>query len=384
MSDSNKVIPWDVCILNTGGTFSQSKNREGVYDIIPNHMDQVNEQIMVFTKSYFPDLQCGIVPIIDPKLNFIWEKFNATPQYLDSSAMTANYWNVMAGAISYLHSENIAKSFVIIHGTDSLAYSAAALSFMIRDCSYPIIVTGAQVPILSKSTDAIRNLIEAITVATHKTTAGHMNGVYVSFYGKLMRGVHVVKVSSIELEAFDAPRFQPVGTINFTNLKIDPRYIGQLGYLEYIVRKKQEAKLKDSTSTKQHLTTQPNTTNNTNICDSISNTSNTNKSYNNKIFRACDCIGAVMIIKIYPGIDINYLLTIPKESRPRAILLIGLGSGNGPSNDMNNTLKTLLNEYCFIAVVSDCLDGRASERYATSIVVRNFIKTLLFTMYNPI
>jgi len=80
--------------------------------------------------------------------------------------------------------------------------------------------------------------------------------------------------------------------------------------------------------------------------------------------------GAALIVKIYPGIDLSFLTKIPIQTDIaeglRCVLLVGLGSGNGPET-IKDTLACLLDKNCFIAVASDCLEGRASERYATSI-----------------
>ncbi len=125
---------------------------------------------------------------------------------LDSSEMQPEHWSKLA---RLLHKKlpNF-DGAVITHGTDTLAYTAAALSFMLPNLSKPVVLTGAQRPLREVRSDARLNLIDAVTSA--------LNGpreVTVCFDSHLYRGNRVRKVSIAEYDAFESPNFPVLGTL---------------------------------------------------------------------------------------------------------------------------------------------------------------------------
>lgn len=123
----------------------------------------------------------------------------------DSAEMQPGVWSNLARSIA----EQLrgVRGCVIIHGTDTMAETAAALSFMFRNPPVPIVLTGAQRPLTFERSDARQNLINAFIAARRGPKE-----VMVCFGNKLFRGNRVRKISSTEYDAFDSPNFPPLGT----------------------------------------------------------------------------------------------------------------------------------------------------------------------------
>ena len=118
---------------------------------------------------------------------------------LDSSDMVPADWLRIARAVEENYQDVV--GFVILHGTDTLAYTASALSFMLEGLGKPVIITGSQVPLGELRSDARENLIAAALLATRSD----LHEVCVFFGGKLFRGNRVTKVSASGFDAFDSP-----------------------------------------------------------------------------------------------------------------------------------------------------------------------------------
>lgn len=106
-------------------------------------------------------------------------------------------------------------AFVVVHGTDTLAYTAAALSLMLSGFKKPIILTGSQLPLRAPRSDARQNLLDSIQVATSAFSPPHVSleEVAVCFGGKLMRGNRTQKVHSAAYQAFDSPTYPHLATL---------------------------------------------------------------------------------------------------------------------------------------------------------------------------
>lgn len=123
---------------------------------------------------------------------------------LDSSDMTPADWLHTARAIHSRYDEF--DGFVVLHGTDTMAYTASALSFMLEGLAKPVILTGSQVPLVEPRSDARENLITSLLLSAR----GALSEVCVYFSGKLMRGNRVTKVSASGFDAFDSPNEPPL------------------------------------------------------------------------------------------------------------------------------------------------------------------------------
>ena len=149
---------------------------------------------------------------IEPKLGQVAELEVAYIDNIDSTNINPNHWNLMADVIA----ENYDRfdGFVITHGTDTMAYTASALSYILQNLGKPVILTGAQIPGGKIETDARRNLINAIRVAKED-----MSGVMIVFDEQIILGSRASKVSESKLAAFETINWDVLGEI-----RIDIRF----------------------------------------------------------------------------------------------------------------------------------------------------------------
>lgn len=136
---------------------------------------------------------------------------------LDSSDIAPPHWEALARRLHTRLSAGGIDGVVVTHGTDTMAYTASALSFLLERPPCPIVLTGAQRPLHELRSDARLNLVDAVTAAL----AGPRE-VMVSFDSRLFRGSRCTKVKVAEYDAFESPNFAPLGTmgvqVNFAPL----------------------------------------------------------------------------------------------------------------------------------------------------------------------
>lgn len=131
---------------------------------------------------------------------------------IDSSDVKPCHWFEMAESIYNVYDEY--DGFVVLHGTDTMAFTSSALSFIFENLSKPVVVTGSQLPISEARTDAVMNLVNAVHVAGYKATSLPLiPEVVISFADKILRGCRARKVSSTTWAGFDSPNFPPLGII---------------------------------------------------------------------------------------------------------------------------------------------------------------------------
>lgn len=156
----------------------------------------------------------GLVPVLSaeemlkyvPGLDGICEYECRDVLHLDSCNLRPEEW-IMIGKEAF----EALKSYdgvVITHGTDTMAYTAAALSFMLVDPDKPIIITGSQIPICQEDTDGIKNLYYAF-----KAAVSPIRGVYVFFGNELLKGVRCSKVHTVDFNAFHSINEDSVGHV---------------------------------------------------------------------------------------------------------------------------------------------------------------------------
>ena len=132
---------------------------------------------------------------------------------LDSSSMTPADWIDIAREIEKNYDDF--DGFVVIHGTDTLAYTASALSFMLENLAKPVIVTGSQLPLTNPDTDAALNYRHALQIAGYRATdLPLIPEVIVVFADKILRGCRARKMSASALRGFDSPNYPPLGEID--------------------------------------------------------------------------------------------------------------------------------------------------------------------------
>ena len=129
--------------------------------------------------------------------------FRELQPLLDSANMQPTHWLQMASAVREAVAQGDCDAVLLLHGTDTLAYSAAALSFLLLDLEIPVLLTGAMLPAGSPGSDAWPNLFGAMRALQ----AGQVHGVQLFFNGVLLHGARVSKLRSDAFDAFaEAPR----------------------------------------------------------------------------------------------------------------------------------------------------------------------------------
>lgn len=143
---------------------------------------------------------------------------------LDSTNMVPENWIQIAKIIKEEYDKY--EGFVILHGTDTMVYTASALSFMLGNLNKPVIITGSQLPVIDRSrTDGIQNLIAALEVANPAYyRLPLVPEVCILFGGVLLRGNRARKISASGYNGFDSPNYPPLGTIG-EHININPELL---------------------------------------------------------------------------------------------------------------------------------------------------------------
>ncbi|MBQ8321865.1 MAG: asparaginase [Clostridia bacterium] len=139
----------------------------------------------------------------------LWELYEMSP-LLDSSDMTVSEWNSIAEVIYNSYSDY--DGFVVLHGTDTMAYTASALSFILDGLDKPVVLTGSQIPLSEVRSDGRDNLITSLIIAGD----GVVGEVCLYFSGKLLRGNRATKMSADDLVAFDSPNYPHLADVGIT------------------------------------------------------------------------------------------------------------------------------------------------------------------------
>ena len=178
-----------VLLIYTGGTIGMKESGHG---LVPFDFSQILSEV--------PELQ---------KFTFKIDSWTFDP-LIDSSDVEPGMWVELATLIKDKYEEY--DGFVVLHGTDTMAYSASALSFMLDGLGKPVIFTGSQLPIGSLRTDGKENLVSAIEVAAAKDDLGKamVPEVAIYFNSKLIRGNRATKVNATAFNAFRSPNLPPL------------------------------------------------------------------------------------------------------------------------------------------------------------------------------
>ncbi|WP_227937449.1 asparaginase [Alkalihalobacillus deserti] len=129
----------------------------------------------------------------------------------DSTNMQPEHWAQIAKAIARNYEQY--DGFVITHGTDTLGFTSAALSYMLQGLQKPVVVTGSQVPISFKKTDAVKNLSDSLLFACED-----IGGVFVVFDGRVIMGTRAVKMRTKSYDAFESINLPYIATIKENNV----------------------------------------------------------------------------------------------------------------------------------------------------------------------
>ena len=178
-----------VYIAYTGGTIGMKRTR-AVYKPEPGYLQQQMSQM--------PELRHASMPAYT---------IHEYAPLLDSSNMTPAEWVKIARDIQANYDRY--DGFIVLHGTDTMAYTASALPFLLSGLRKPVLVTGSQIPLCEIRNDARENLITSLMLASSYA----IPEVCLYFGGKLLRGCRATKVSADGFAAFDSPNFPPLGTV---------------------------------------------------------------------------------------------------------------------------------------------------------------------------
>lgn len=200
-----------VLIINTGGTIGMKRTNKG-YAPIPGFLSEAISSI--------GDMNSPAAPA--------WELHEMSP-LLDSSDITVKEWNSIAKVI-YDNYEGF-DGFVVLHGTDTMAYTASALSFILHGLDKPVILTGSQIPLSELRSDGRDNLVTSLLIAAD----GVANEVCLYFSGKLLRGNRAVKMSADQLVAFDSPNYPHLADVGIS-VKYNRSAIGIPGGKKFEMR----------------------------------------------------------------------------------------------------------------------------------------------------
>jgi L-asparaginase len=235
---------------------------------------------------------------------------------LDSSNMTSIHWISIANSIKSNYDSF--DGFVVLHGSDTMSYTASALSFMLEYLSKPVIITGSQLPIGDIRTDAKENLITAIQIASLQTkNKAVISEVGLYFEYKLYRGNRTTKINAEHFNAFASPNYPELAESG-VHLKINTPFL----------LPKSSKKFKINTDLDDH----------------------------------------VAVIKMFPGINESVLSAILNIPNLKGIVLETYGSGNAPTDEwFISLLKKAIKSGLHIVNVTQCSGGSVTMgHYETS------------------
>lgn len=235
---------------------------------------------------------------------------------IDSSNMNPEKWVQIATIIE----ENYTSfdGFIVLHGSDTMSYSASALSFMLENLNKPVVFTGSQLPIGDLRTDAKENLITAIQIASLQQKGKPViNEVCLYFEYKLYRGNRTTKINAEHFNAFTSPNYPPLAESG-VHLNVNNNLLTSKSSKKLVVRKE----LNDN----------------------------------------------VAIIKMFPGINESVLSAIFSIPNLKGVVLETYGSGNAPTHDwFIQILKNAIKNGLFIVNVTQCSGGSVNMgQYETS------------------
>lgn len=287
-----------ILLIYTGGTIGMVK------DFSTGALKAFNFKKLLQKIPELKQLDCSIETI----------SFNKP---IDSSNMSPDKWVQIAAIIE--ENYNSFDGFVILHGSDTMSYSASALSFMLENLSKPVIFTGSQLPIGDLRTDAKENLITAIQIASlQHNSKPVIQEVCLYFEYKLYRGNRTTKISAEHFNAFTSPNYPEIAESG-VHLKVNENYL-----------------LINSTPKKLFV----------------------HKKMNDN----------VVIIKLFPGISQATVSSILSLPHIKGVVLETYGSGNAP-NELwfINLLKEAIQRGLYIVNVTQCSGGSVSMgHYETS------------------
>lgn len=286
-----------ILIIYTGGTIGMIKDSNGVF--LPFNFDNLVSNIPLLKN--FP-ASISSYSFENP---------------IDSSDANPELWVRIAGIITKQY-DNF-DGFVILHGSDTMAYTASALSFMLENLSKPVILTGSQLPIGLIRTDGRENIIAALELACMtKNGKPLIQEVCIYFENKLFRGNRTTKFSADNFDAFMSPNY-PVLAKTGIDIKLFEDRLWR-NNLDFLIT-------------------------HTDFCSDIA------------------------ILKFFPGMTPSVVKAISSINGLKGLIIETYGSGNAPTDPkIIDALKTALNKGIIILNITQCTVGKVQHgKYSTSI-----------------
>lgn len=287
-----------ILIIYTGGTIGMISGPDSE-SLVPFSFEEISKHI--------PEIE---------KFGFDLSAITFNPP-VDSSNIDPEIWSRLARVIG--ENYDSFDGFIVLHGTDTMAYSASALSFMLENLGKPVIFTGSQLPISSLRTDGKENLISSMEIAAAKQNGESLvPEVCIYFEFKLLRGNRTTKINAENFNAFHSP--------NYPSLAESGVHI----------RYNQEAILKPSSSLPFHVHTSLDTN--------------------------------LAVLKIFPGITEKVVRSIIQTEGLKALILETFGAGNAPTVDwFTKVIRSATKQGIIILNITQCSQGRVEMgRYETS------------------
>ncbi|WP_420385762.1 asparaginase [Roseivirga sp.] len=285
-----------VLIIYTGGTLGMDFNENGA--LAPCSFDRILNRVPVIKEL---QVNLSVVSFNEP---------------IDSSNVHIEHWQLLASLI-YEHYDQY-NGFLILHGTDTMAYSASALSFMLEGVNKPVIFTGAQLPIASPRSDATENLVTSLEIAAdHKDGRPIITEVCIFFNHVLLRGNRAKKVESQHFDAFESENYPILAE---AGISIDYHWSYLKPYAEDFVQ----------------------------------------------VHAAMD--NNIAVLKLFPGLNQTTASAVLLSDSVKGIILESYGSGNVPHEKwFLDLLRESIDKGKLILNVSQCNGGRVLHgKYETS------------------
>lgn len=280
----NKVL-----LIYTGGTIGMGRNPK------TGALEPLNFDHLVSNLPEFAYLQTEI------------DTYQFTPP-IDSSDMTLRRWAQLVRIIADNYDNY--DGFVILHGTDTMAYTASALSFMLENLTKPVVLTGSQLPIGQLRTDGKENLLTSIEIAAAYNEDGHamVPEVCIYFSGKLLRGNRSTKENADGFNAFNSFNY-PLLCQAGVEFQFHPHYILKPDFNRPMT---------------PHMAMDPN----------------------------------VVVFSLFPGIQENIVRHVLEAPELRGIVMRSFGSGNAPQKPwLMRLLKDATRRGVTVVNISQCVSG---------------------------
>lgn len=287
----------EILIIYTGGTIGMG------HEIRDNSQSPLVPQGWDFLEEYMPSLSADGYFGREKGIRFSYYSFDTV---IDSSDFKPAHWAHIAEIISDRY--NHFDGFIIIHGTDTMAYTASALSFVFENLNKPVVLTGSQLPIFHPRTDGIGNLSNAIHIAAAGAfDLPRIPEVLICFNDKLLRGNRSTKSSSRDFSGFESPSFPSLGDFK-ESIRIWDKYVIPLPEKPFRIKPLFE----------------------TNI----------------------------ITVTIFPGFNAAILNSLAENNAIKGVILRTFGSGNAPSDpEFLQSVKALILGGKVVLNISQCQEG---------------------------